>query len=284
MRISLCNEVIATLPFERQCAFARQVGYDGLEIAPFTIADEAYLLPQSRRAGIRRTASDEGIAITSLHWLLAAPKGLSITAADAPLRARTIDAMRRLIALAADLGARVLVHGSPAARQLDRGDEASGRKRGVDAFATVAGEAEMAGVLYCIEPLASNETAFINTMAEAAAIVDEIGSPALRSMIDCSAAARTETDPIAEIVRRWVPSGHIAHVHFNDPNRRGPGEGKLAFAPIVEALAAAGYSGDAAVEPFVYEPDGPTCAARGIGYLRGILEGQSAVPRAEEQG
>jgi D-psicose/D-tagatose/L-ribulose 3-epimerase len=284
MRISLCNEVIATLPFERQCAFARQVGYDGLEIAPFTIADEAYLLPQSRRAGIRRTASDEGIAITSLHWLLAAPKGLSITAADAPLRARTIDAMRRLIALAADLGARVLVHGSPAARQLDRGDEASGRKRGVDAFATVAGEAEMAGVLYCIEPLASNETAFINTMAEAAAIVDEIGSPALRSMIDCSAAARTETDPIAEIVRRWVPSGHIAHVHFNDPNRRGPGEGKLAFAPIVEALAAAGYSGDAAVEPFVYEPDGPTCAARGIGYLRGILEGQSAVSRAEEQG
>jgi D-psicose/D-tagatose/L-ribulose 3-epimerase len=282
MRISLCNEIIAALPFERQCAFARQVGYDGLEIAPFTFAEEAYLLPPSRRADIRRAASEEGIAITGLHWLLAAPKGLSITAADAALRARTIDVMRRLIALAVDLGARVLVHGSPAARQLDREDEAGGRTRGIDAFAAVAREAEAAGVIYCIEPLASSETGFINRVAEAAAIVDEIGSPALRTMIDCSAAARTETDPIPDLLRRWVPTGHIAHVHFNDPNRRGPGEGKLAFAPIVEALAAAGYSGDAAVEPFVCEPDGPTCAARGIGYLRGLLEGQTAVSRAEK--
>ena len=32
MRIALCNEVIRELPFERQCAFARAVGYDGLEI------------------------------------------------------------------------------------------------------------------------------------------------------------------------------------------------------------------------------------------------------------
>jgi D-psicose/D-tagatose/L-ribulose 3-epimerase len=36
MRIALCNEVIATLPFERQCEFAAALGYDGLEIAPFT--------------------------------------------------------------------------------------------------------------------------------------------------------------------------------------------------------------------------------------------------------
>ena len=40
MRIALCNEVIAAMPFERQCAFARSVGYDGIEIAPFTLTDE----------------------------------------------------------------------------------------------------------------------------------------------------------------------------------------------------------------------------------------------------
>jgi len=27
------------------------------------------------------------------------------------------------------------------------------------------------------------------------------------------------------------------------------------------------------VEPFDYRPDGPGCAARAIGYLRGVLEG-----------
>ena len=61
-------------------------------------------------------------------------------------------------------------------------------------------------------------------------------------------------------------------MHFNDPNRRGPGEGELAFAPILAALRDGGYAGDASIEPFVYQPDGPTCAARGIGYIRGILQ------------
>jgi sugar phosphate isomerase/epimerase len=72
-----------------------------------------------------------------------------------------------------------------------------------------------------------------------------------------------------------LPSGQIAHVHFNDPNRRGPGEGRLAFGPIVAALDAGNYPGIAAIEPFIYEPDGPTCAARAIGYMRGVLESRA---------
>ena len=53
---------------------------------------------------------------------------------------------------------------------------------------------------------------------------------------------------------------------------RGPGEGELAFAPILAALKRNGYAGVVAVEPFKYVPDGQACAARAIGYLRGILE------------
>ena len=44
------------------------------------------------------------------------------------------------------------------------------------------------------------------------------------------------------------------------------------IAPLLAALAAAKYDGWIAVEPFVYAPDGPTCAARAIGYLRGLLD------------
>jgi D-psicose/D-tagatose/L-ribulose 3-epimerase len=94
----------------------------------------------------------------------------------------------------------------------------------------------------------------------------------VRTMIDCSAAGQAEAVPVADLVRRWVPTGLIGHIHFNDPNRRGPGEGTMAFAPILAALAATKYPGDAAIEPFIYEPDGPTCAARQIGYLRGLIE------------
>ena len=58
MRISLCNEVIAGMPFERQCAFAREVGYDGIEIAPFTLTDDPTKLAAGQPAQWRRAAAD----------------------------------------------------------------------------------------------------------------------------------------------------------------------------------------------------------------------------------
>lgn len=275
MRISLCNEVVANMPFERQCAFARAVGYDGIEIAPFTLTDDPMRLPASRPAEWRRAAADAGIAITSLHYLLRAPTGLSITSADTSQRRRTVEVMRALCTLAGELGARVLVHGSPDQRALAPGDENESRKRAIECFAAMAEPASQAGAVYCIEPLARGTTRFINTVAEAAEIVRAIDSPSVRTMIDCSAAGVAEAEPIPELIRRWVPTGVLGHIHFNDPNRRGPGEGSLAFAPIIAALTASGYAGNAAVEPFIYEPDGPTCAARQIGYLRGVIEANS---------
>jgi D-psicose/D-tagatose/L-ribulose 3-epimerase len=272
MQISLCNEVIAEFPFAKQCGFAREVGYDGIEIAPMTLSAEPHRLSAEQRAAVRRAASDAGIAITGLHYLLRAPEGLSITSADAAVRARSVDVMRRLCDLAAELGARILVHGSPQQRQLAPGDEAEGRKRTADCFAAVAATAETAGVTYCVEPLSRDQTTCINTVEEAAVLVRAIGSPAIRTMVDCSSAARTEAEAIPELLHKWLPTGLIAHVHLNDPNRRGPGEGALAFAPILQALRAGRYGGMAAVEPFIYEPDGPVCAARAIGYIRGLRE------------
>jgi D-psicose/D-tagatose/L-ribulose 3-epimerase len=271
-RLSLCNEVVRELPFERQCALAAALGYDGLEIAPFTLGDEAYRMPPAERAAMRRACVDAGIAVSGLHWLLVAPAGLSITSADAGVRDKTLDVMRRLIVLCADLGGTYLVHGSPAQRMLDPTDRAGCAKRGEDAWASVAHEAERAGVTYCIEPLAPRETNFVNTVAEAAAIVERIGSPALRTMMDTSAAAVAEAEPVASLVERWMPTGVIGHVQLNDRNRRGPGQGEDTFRPILSALKRTGYSGWLAMEPFDYVPDGPTCAARAIGYVAGVME------------
>jgi sugar phosphate isomerase/epimerase len=272
MRISLCNEVLAPLDFARQCVFAAATGYDGLEIAPFTLGDDPARLSAARIAELRHAASEAGIAITGLHYVLRAPAGLSITARDGQVRGRTVEVMRALCGLCAELGGKIVVHGSPDQRVLEPGDEADGRKRGAACFAAVADAALKAGITYCVEPLARNQTAFVNTVQEAADIVREIDSPALRTMIDCSAAAQTESEPVDALIRRWLPGGPIAHMHFNDPNRRGPGEGTLAFAPILAALRAGGYQGNAAIEPFVYLPDGPACAARGIGYIRGVMD------------
>jgi len=50
VKLSLCNEVIRELPFERQCALAAALGYKGLEVAPFTLGDDAWRMPASKRA------------------------------------------------------------------------------------------------------------------------------------------------------------------------------------------------------------------------------------------
>jgi D-psicose/D-tagatose/L-ribulose 3-epimerase len=272
VRIALCNEVLAPWPFARQCEWAAAVGYEGLELAPFTLGDDAWKLPAAERAALRRAASDAGIAISGLHWLLRQPEGLSITSPDAAVRARTLDVLRGLIDLCADLGGAVLVHGSPAQRRLPAGDEAAGRERAIETFATVAAHAQAAGVTYCIEPLAAPEADFLHTVAEAAAIVQTIDQPALRTMLDCCAVARAEAESVHAVLARWLPTGLLAHVQVNDPNLRGPGQGALGFADILRALRRHGYAGWIAVEPFDYHPDGPACAARAIGYLKGLLE------------
>ena len=248
------------------------LGYDGIELAPFTIGDDPTRLTGAQIAEVRRAATDAGIAITGLHWLLKAPAGLSITSADVAVRERTVAVMRAMCGLCAELGGKILVHGSPDQRVLMPGDEENSRKRGIECFAAAADAAAAAGVTYCIEPLARNQTAFINTVADAVAIVRQVDNPALRTMIDCSAAGQAESEPVDALIRRWLPTGLIAHMHFNDPNRRGPGEGELAFMPTLAALRECQYAGDASIEPFVYQPDGPTCAARGIGYIRGIMQ------------
>ena len=183
--------------------------------------------------------------------------------------------MRGLIELCADLGGKILVHGSPGQRQIAPGQSPDAAlAHAKECFAAIAEDAEKAGVTYCIEPLAQGETPLINRVEEAAAIVREIDSPAVRTMIDTCAAGQAEAQPIPDLIDRWLPGGQVAHIHLNDPNRRAPGQGELRFAPILAALQRQGYDGIASVEPFVYEPDGPTSAARAIGYLKGLLEAQ----------
>jgi D-psicose/D-tagatose/L-ribulose 3-epimerase len=273
MRIALCNEVLADMPLARQCEYAAGLGYDGLEIAPFTLHASPEKISTAEAAKIRATVEASGLVVTGLHWLLVKPEGLSLTDPDAGVRAHTLEVMIHLIGLCAELGGAVLVHGSPKQRQIAPGEtHAVALARLRDALAEVALAAARTGVIYCIEPLSRKETALVNTVAEAAELVRSIGHPNLKTMIDCSAAGLTETESIPSLIDRWLPTGLIAHLQVNDPNRRGPGQGETKFAPILAALKRHNYAGTIAVEPFDYVPDGAGVAAFSIGYLRGLLE------------
>jgi len=86
-KISLCNEVVAAgRDFAKQCALAAQLGYDGLELAPFTLADDPSTLGPREAAAFRDTAKAEGLAITSCTGCWSSPTG---SRSPAPTRRST---------------------------------------------------------------------------------------------------------------------------------------------------------------------------------------------------
>ena len=273
MKFALCNEVLAHLPFEEQCRAAAALGYAALELAPYTVFEDPARASDDDARAIARTAAAHGLSISGLHWLLVRPEGLSITSADRAVHAGTVAFMRRLVALAAVMGARYLVHGSPKQRAPAPGQSlGDALARATEAFARAGDAARDAGVVYCVEPLSADQTPLVNTLEEAVALVRNAGSEGLRTMLDTSSAGLAESEPLPELVRRWMPGGLVAHVQLNDPNRRAPGQGAMAFGPILAALEETGYAGEIAVEPFDYVPDGMGSAAYAIGYLNGLVQ------------
>jgi sugar phosphate isomerase/epimerase len=144
VKLSLCNEVIRELPFERQCALAAQLGYRGLELALFTFGDDGWRMPATKCSEIRRICAESGLEVSGLHWLLAAPAGLSITTSDRAVWQKSVEVLRASVELCAELGGAYLVHGSPAQRQVEGPDDA---KRAEEAWATAAAAAQKAGVV-----------------------------------------------------------------------------------------------------------------------------------------
>lgn len=271
MKLSLCNEVLREWPFAKQCEFAASLGYQGLEVAPFTLFQNPAELGPSLAARIKSEAQAQGLVISSLHWLLVQPEGLSMVSTDRTVRKHTFDWIARLIEFAHACDAQVLVHGSPAQRNPLDGQGVGDAIVQLEAMLhRIAPIARDAGVIYCLEPLSRKETSVVNTVAEAAAIVGRIGSPHLRTMLDASAAAQSEAAPIDAVLDHYLASGDIAHIQVNDANRRGPGQGDTNLLPLVRALKRHHYAGWIAVEPFIYQPDGPATAAFSAGHMQAL--------------
>jgi D-psicose/D-tagatose/L-ribulose 3-epimerase len=273
MKISICNELFQGWPIEKVFDYAARLGYDGVELAPFTLAESVRDVSMAERKRISKAAESAGIEIVGLHWLLVKPGGLSINHPDGEVRKRTQDYLRELINFCGDLGGKVLVHGSPKQRTVQEGwDPSEAWKRAHQTWEVCAKMSERQGILYCLEPLSPADTNFINTADEALRMVQEIGHPNLKIAFDCRSASLSEGAPLPQVLNGVLRNGNLGHVHVNDPNGRGPGFGELQFPPVLRTLIDGGYQGYVSVEVFDFEPDPETIASRSIGYLRGIYE------------
>jgi len=268
LRFALCNEMFENSTIAEVCGIISKLGYQGIEIAPYTLAATADAVTAAQRAQIRKVIKDNGLEAVGLHWLLAKTTGFHMTTPDNTVYRRTKDYFNVLIELCHDLGGIVMVIGSPKQRSLVDGQSYAGAwKRAVEMFQGACDKARDAGVTLCIEPLGKTETDFINTVAEGLKMVREINHPNFKVHLDVKAMAAEGKPSIAEIIRS-VKASEIGHFHVNDANLYGPGMGDVDYDPIAAAVRAVGYTKWLSVEVFKYDPDPTTIARKSIEYLK----------------
>ncbi len=268
MKYAICNETFQDWPFEKAFAYARSVGYTGLEIAPFTLGKPIPDFGAEDRAALRGQIADAGLECVGLHWLLAKTEGFYLTTPDEAVRERTGAYLAELARLCRDLGGTIMVLGSPQQRNLLPGvDHGQAMDYAADTIRRAMPVLEDCGVTLALEPLAPSEGDFLNTAALGIELAKKVDSPNCRLHLDVKAMS-SESDPIDQVIRDsrdW-----IAHFHANDPNLLGPGMGEVVFDPIFKALKDVGYEGWVSVEVFRYEPGIETICEESIRYMREV--------------
>jgi sugar phosphate isomerase/epimerase len=252
MKFAICNETFLDWPFERAFDFASHCGYTGVEIAPFTIDSDVRRIPSARRAEVRHQADAAGLEVIGLHWLLAKTSGFYLTTPDAAVRRATAEYIGELARLCHDLGGTIMVFGSPQQRNLLPGvTNEQAMEYAAEVFRACLPVFEKTHITLAVEPLGPAEGDFLNTAAEAAQLIQMVGSEHCRLHLDCKAMS-SESIPIPELIRRHRDL--LEHFHANDPNKQGPGFGDLDFLPIFAALGEIDYQGWVSVEVFDYTP------------------------------
>jgi D-psicose/D-tagatose/L-ribulose 3-epimerase len=270
-RYAMCNEAFEGRPFDEACRVMRGFGYEGIEVAPFTLAADPLDVRAERRREYRRIMNGEGIEFAGMHWLLVTPKPVHVTTPDRALREQSWQYVRNLVDLCADLSGKsadngVMVFGSPKQRSSTGGLSAAEATRNfIEGLAGVAPHAEQRGVTILMEALPHSQSDVVHTLEEAVQVIREINSPAVRTMFD-SHNAEDETEPHDELIAKYFDL--IRHVHVNEMDGAHPGTGNYDFVRIFRALVRLNYQGWISLEAFDFAVGAETIAAETIEYLK----------------
>jgi D-psicose/D-tagatose/L-ribulose 3-epimerase len=265
-RHAICNEAFEKWTFSDACKTIRKIGYTGIEIAPFTLAERPALVTPAQRREYRDIMASEGLAFVGLHWIMVSPKGLHVTTPDAALRAQSWQHIHDLIDLSADLGPdSVLVFGSPKQRSTTGGlTREQATRYFIDGLASVAPHAAERGAAILVEALPINQADVVLSLEEAVSIVREIDSPGVRTMFDVHNAI-DETEPHAVLVDRYFD--YFRHVHVNELDGSHCGAGTYDYKPVLEVLRRREYRGWISLEAFDFTVGAERLAEESLRHL-----------------
>ena len=270
MKFAVCNEMFVDWPFDKAFQFARESGYTGIELAPFTMGADAYAINPEQREKVKAQVAEAGTECVGLHWLLAKTEGYYLTSPESEIRQKTGEYLAELARLCSDVNGTIMVLGSPLQRNLLPGvshDQAM--EYAAEVVKMAAPTFEEHGVTLALEPLGPGEGDFLNTAELGIELAKMIDSSAVKLHLDVKAMS-TESKAIPDIIRDSAP--WMAHFHANDANLLGPGMGEIDFVPIFAALKEVDYQGWVSVEVFDYEPGVEKICQESMSYMQQCLE------------
>ena len=279
MKYSICSDTFPDWELEQIFGYAAGLGYQAVELAPYSFCNSVMEVSSAERNKIRKWAEGAGIDITGIHALFtpipglkprfACPPDLQLNSADPGIRLKTKEYLKELMRLCGQVGGKNVVLGSASARSVPEGisyDEAWQSAR--DAFRECSELGGQYGVNLCIEPIHAALTNFINTPEEAVKMVKDVGHPNCRWILDTFAMNSQGVD-LAQAIQQFGDT--LAHVHVNDDNKSWPGSGSIDFNSVARALNSINYDGYVSVEVFDLSPNPETVATEAIKYLRAVF-------------
>ena len=245
MKLAISNIAWSRGDDAAMAALMRQAGVPGLEIAPTAVFTDPLAAAAGEVDAVRDWWAERGIRVVALQALLFGRPDLVIFGDDSA-RAATLEHLDGMMALAARLGARALVFGSPKNRARGALPMAEAMAIATDFFRDAGGRAAAHGVVLCVEPNPPEYACdFVNTTAEAVTLVRAVNHPGFGLHLDAGALTLNRESE-ADAIKSAAPV--LCHFHASEPHLKPLGTGGSDHAACAAALRAAHYDGWVSVE------------------------------------
>ena len=271
MKLSICNEMFEGWSLAKTFRYVKQLGYDGIEIAPFTIAGSVEKVSKEKRNEMRKEANENKLEVVGTHWVLVTTdKNLNLFNKTGETNKEAINYLKEVVKFTGEIGGKIVVFGSPKQRSVpSREIFNQAWNSAVLAFKEIGDFAKDEGVTVCIEPLSREQTNFINNVREANRFIEEVNHENIKLILDVRSMC-DEKRPFNDIIAEG--KRNLKHFHSNDCNGYIPGSGSADYKQIVQGLLEVGYSGYLSVEVFDFKPDPETIATKSLENLRKFLK------------
>jgi sugar phosphate isomerase/epimerase len=233
MKLSISNLAWSPAEDSEVAAVLQSFDVQGIELAPTKLWPDLTRVQAADLAAYRRFWQQQGIRIVALQSLLFGQPELVIFR-DQETRLQTLNYLRRVMHLAARLGAQILVFGSPRNRLRNELGAQQSRAIAVEFFRQVGDLAAQHDVYFCIEP---NPVAygcdFIRTATEGIELARAVHHPHFRLHLDAGGMTLSEEDYAEAIAasHEWM-----VHFHISEPQLAIIGEGHTDHPTVASAL------------------------------------------------